>query len=59
MEIEGPPAKRFTVVWGLEVQHFDTVSEVLKATKRQDRVYEIYDRRKRVKRVELRRSGQL
>jgi hypothetical protein len=41
------------------VQHFDTVSEVLKATKRQDRVYEIYDRRKRVKRVELRRSGQL
>jgi len=53
MEIEGKPAKRFTVKWGTEVRHFDAVAEVLKATKRLDRVYEIYDRRKLIERQDL------
>jgi len=53
MKIEGEPAKRFTVKWGLRVQHFDTVEEVLRATSRLDRKYEIYDRRKLVEKKDL------
>jgi hypothetical protein len=49
----GKKSNRFTVKWGSETQHFDTVAEVLKATKRLDRVYEIYDWRRKVKRNDL------
>jgi hypothetical protein len=53
MKIEGEPTKRFKVAWGLEVRHFDTVSEVLDATQRLDRVYEIYDGRKKIEKRDL------
>lgn len=53
MKIEDEPAKRFKVVWGLEVQYFDTVAEVLAATRRLDRVYEIYDGGKRIEKRDL------
>jgi hypothetical protein len=53
MKIEGEATKRFKVVWGLEVQYFDTASEVLAATQRLDRVYEIYDGRKKIEKRDL------
>lgn len=53
LTIEGEPAKRFAVKWGLDIQHFDTAAEVLEATKRADRTYEIWDQRRPIKRTEV------
>lgn len=53
MKSDGEPAKRFKVVWGLEVRYFDTASEVLAATQRLDRVYEIYDGGKKIEKRDL------
>jgi hypothetical protein len=53
-EIEGEPAKRFTVRWGTDSWKFDTAAEVIEFTnKRLDRSYESYNRRKLVKKTDL------
>jgi hypothetical protein len=46
MEIEGEPAKRFSVKHRFEIAEFDTEDEVRAfVKKRVDRKYQIYDRR--------------